>query len=192
MLKLVKESFRGLFVVFLWLNLFGSVITGCILGSKGGGGLVLLGIVAGVLVGIFTDILCGGLVATFLSIEDKLDGLDNKYTASLRLLERIGDSLGRIEQKTVLSPVKSKVPNEDDGIKPELNAVYDAVITRIVALGAFAEYLPGKIGMIAITEISLEIVVKVDDVLKVGDKVRVKVIGFERSGSAKLSIKALL
>jgi hypothetical protein len=221
MLQFVKNAFRSLFMVFLWLNLFGSIITGCVIGSKGGGGWIIFGLIGGVTVGFLTNILWGGFVAAVLCIEDKIDAFDNKYATLLNLLGTINSNLGRLDRENALVSNKSTVTEKDiartgqemnaiqekllstgsselsDGHtgtdqKPELNAVYDAVITRVVDLGAFAEYLPGRTGLISIMEIAQERVAKVDDVLKVGDKVRVKVIGFERSGSAKLSIKALL
>jgi polyribonucleotide nucleotidyltransferase len=76
--------------------------------------------------------------------------------------------------------------------EPELNAVYDAIVKTIVDFGAFAEYLPGKDGLIHISELAHERVAKVDDVLQVGDKVKVKLIGFDRFGKVKLSRKAML
>ncbi len=76
--------------------------------------------------------------------------------------------------------------------EPELNAVYEATIKTIVEFGAFAEYLPGKDGLIHISELAPERVAKVDDVVQVGDKVMVKLIGFDRFGKVKLSRKAML
>lgn len=76
--------------------------------------------------------------------------------------------------------------------EPELNAVYEATVKTIVDFGAFAEYLPGKDGLIHISELDNVRVAKVDDVLKVGDKVKVKLIGFDKFGKVKLSRKALL
>jgi len=76
--------------------------------------------------------------------------------------------------------------------EPELNAVYEAVVKTVVDFGAFAEYLPGKDGLIHISELAHERVAKVEDVLQVGDKVKVKLIGFDKFGKVKLSRKAML
>jgi len=76
--------------------------------------------------------------------------------------------------------------------EPELNAIYDAIVKTVVDFGAFAEYLPGKDGLIHISELDRGRVEKVEDVLQVGDKVKVKLIGFDRFGKVKLSRKALL
>ncbi len=76
--------------------------------------------------------------------------------------------------------------------EPEMGAVYDAVVKTVVDFGAFVEFLPGKEGLIHISELDNTRVAKVEDVLNVGDKVRVKLIGFDRFGKVKLSRKALL
>ncbi|MFW6244536.1 MAG: polyribonucleotide nucleotidyltransferase [Fibrobacterota bacterium] len=76
--------------------------------------------------------------------------------------------------------------------EPELNAIYDATVKTIVEFGAFVEFLPGKEGLIHISELDTTRVAKVDDILKVGDKLKVKLIGFDRFGKVKLSRKALL
>ena len=76
--------------------------------------------------------------------------------------------------------------------EPELNAIYEATVKTIVDFGAFAEYLPGKDGLIHISELANERVAKVDDILKVGDKLKVKLIGFDKFGKVKLSRKAML
>jgi polyribonucleotide nucleotidyltransferase len=76
--------------------------------------------------------------------------------------------------------------------EPELNAIYDAIVKSVVDFGAFVEFLPGKEGLVHISELDFRRVAKVEDVLNVGDKVRVKLIGFDRFGKVKLSRKALL
>ncbi|MDG5815934.1 polyribonucleotide nucleotidyltransferase [Chitinispirillales bacterium ANBcel5] len=76
--------------------------------------------------------------------------------------------------------------------EPELNAIYEATVKTIVEFGAFVEFLPGKDGLIHISELDTKRVAKVDDILQVGDKVKVKLIGFDRFGKVKLSRKALL
>jgi polyribonucleotide nucleotidyltransferase len=75
--------------------------------------------------------------------------------------------------------------------EPELNAVYDAVVKNIVEFGAFVEYLPGKEGLVHVSELDKHRVEKVEDVVKLGDKIKVKLVGFDR-GKVRLSRKALL
>jgi polyribonucleotide nucleotidyltransferase len=75
--------------------------------------------------------------------------------------------------------------------EPEMGAIYEAEVKSIVEFGAFVEFLPGKEGLVHISELEKTRVAKVEDVLKLGDKIKVKLIGFDR-GKVKLSRKALL
>ena len=74
----------------------------------------------------------------------------------------------------------------------ELNAVYDGKVTKITKFGAFVEVLPGKEGLLHISEISDKRVAKVEDVLKEGQIVKVKVITLEDENKFNLSMKALI
>lgn len=64
----------------------------------------------------------------------------------------------------------------------ELNREYDGVVTRIMQFGAFVEVAPGKEGMIHISKLAKERVEKVEDVVKIGDKVKVKTINIDEKG----------
>jgi polyribonucleotide nucleotidyltransferase len=101
---------------------------------------------------------------------------------------------GTIQIAAVNKEQRDAALNKIKGIvaEPELGAVYDAVVKTVVDFGAFVEFLPGKEGLIHISELDKTRVEKVEDVLNVGDKVRVKLIGFDRFGKVKLSRKALL
>ena len=74
--------------------------------------------------------------------------------------------------------------------EPELNKVYKGTVVKIVEFGAFVNILPGKDGLLHISEISNERTENVNDVLEEGQELEVKLIGFDR-GKMKLSIKAL-
>ena len=74
--------------------------------------------------------------------------------------------------------------------EPELNKIYKGKVVKIVEFGAFVNILPGKDGLLHISEISNERTENVNDVLEEGQEVDVKLIGFDR-GKMKLSIKAL-
>ena len=75
--------------------------------------------------------------------------------------------------------------------EPELNKVYKGSVVKIVEFGAFVNILPGKDGLLHISEISDERTENVNDVLEEGQEVEVKLIGFDR-GKMKLSMKALI
>ncbi|MDQ1908885.1 polyribonucleotide nucleotidyltransferase [Paenibacillus sp. GD4] len=70
--------------------------------------------------------------------------------------------------------------------------VYLGTVKRIEKFGAFVEILPGKEGLVHISQISTERVAKVEDVLKLGDKITVKVTEIDAQGRVNLSRKAVL
>ena len=76
--------------------------------------------------------------------------------------------------------------------EPELGAVYEAKVKSIVDFGAFVEFLPGKEGLVHISELDTKRVNKTEDVVRMGDVIKVKLIGFDRFGKVKLSKKALM
>ncbi|MDG2347374.1 MAG: polyribonucleotide nucleotidyltransferase [SAR86 cluster bacterium] len=73
---------------------------------------------------------------------------------------------------------------------PELDKIYEGKVVKIVDVGAFVNILPGKDGLLHVSEISAERVENVSDVLTEGDIIKVKLIGFDR-GKMKLSKKAI-
>ena len=74
----------------------------------------------------------------------------------------------------------------------ELGTTYEGRVTAIKEFGAFVEILPGQEGLVHVSELSNEFIRAVTDVVKVGDTVKVKVIGIDDFGKVKLSRKALL
>ena len=74
----------------------------------------------------------------------------------------------------------------------EVGEVYDGVVTRLMAFGAFIEILPGKEGLLHISKMAKERVEKVEDVMNVGDKVKVKVTEIDSQNRINLSRKELL
>ena len=71
----------------------------------------------------------------------------------------------------------------------EVGRIYDATVTRIMNFGAFCEILPGKEGLVHISELDEKRVETVESVVKVGDKIRVKVIEVDSQGRINLSKK---
>jgi polyribonucleotide nucleotidyltransferase len=74
----------------------------------------------------------------------------------------------------------------------EIGKVYEGPITKILDFGALVNLLPGKDGLLHISQISHERIAKVTDVLAEGQIVRVKVLETDEKGRIKLSMKALL
>ncbi|MFW6339574.1 MAG: S1 RNA-binding domain-containing protein, partial [Wenzhouxiangella sp.] len=73
----------------------------------------------------------------------------------------------------------------------EVGAVYEGTVTKIMNFGAFVTILPGKDGLVHISQISDERVENVTDALAEGDKVKVKVLEVDKQGRIRLSMKAL-
>jgi len=81
---------------------------------------------------------------------------------------------------------------EEITAEAEVGAVYTGTVARIVDFGAFINILPGKDGLVHISQIANERVENVTDHLKEGEEVRVKVLDVDQRGRIKLSIKELL
>ena len=75
---------------------------------------------------------------------------------------------------------------------PKIGDVYEGSVTRLMNFGAFVEIAIGKEGLLHISQIDIKRTEKVEDALKVGDKVKVKVTEIDRQGRINLSRKALL
>jgi polyribonucleotide nucleotidyltransferase len=76
---------------------------------------------------------------------------------------------------------------------PEIGDVYDGVVKGIKEFGAFVEFMPGKQGLLHISEISWKRLETMDGIFKEGDEVKVKLVGLDpKTGKFKLSHKALL
>ena len=73
----------------------------------------------------------------------------------------------------------------------EVNSVYTGKVVRLMDFGAFVNILPGRDGLVHISQISNERVDQVSDVLKEGDTVRVKVLEVDKQGRVRLSMKAV-
>jgi polyribonucleotide nucleotidyltransferase len=74
----------------------------------------------------------------------------------------------------------------------EIGATYKGIVKKIMDFGAFVEILPGTDGLVHISELAHRRVKTVDEILKEGDEVMVKVLDVDRQGKIRLSRKALL
>jgi polyribonucleotide nucleotidyltransferase len=73
----------------------------------------------------------------------------------------------------------------------EVGRIYEGKVVRLMDFGAFVSILPGKDGLVHISQISHERVERVSDKLKEGDVVRVKVLEIDRQGRVRLSMRDL-
>ena len=73
--------------------------------------------------------------------------------------------------------------------EPEVGKIYDGVIKKVTNFGAFCEFMPNKEGLIHVSELADRFVKNVEDIVKVGQEVKVKLIGIDDQSRAKLSLK---
>jgi len=74
----------------------------------------------------------------------------------------------------------------------EAGQIYDGIVKRVIAIGAFVEILPGKEGLVHISQLAATRVESVEDVVKPGDHLSVKVVEIDGQGRVNLSHKATL
>jgi polyribonucleotide nucleotidyltransferase len=111
-----------------------------------------------------------------VTIEEKEDG------GYVSIFSSNGDAMAK-----AVSMVKSIVT------VPEVGEVYEGKVKNIQAFGAFVEFLPGKDGLLHISEISWDRIDTMDGVFKEGDKVKVKLVEVDKkTGKFRLSAKVLL
>lgn len=101
---------------------------------------------------------------------------------------------GRVYIAAVNSEEAAKAIDMINGItaEAEVGKIYTGKVTRLMAFGAFVEILPGKEGLVHISQLSTERVNKVEDVVSVGDEIVVKVTEIDQKGRINLSRKAVL
>lgn len=101
---------------------------------------------------------------------------------------------GRVYIAAVNSEEAAKAIDMINGItaEAEVGKVYTGKVTRLMNFGAFVEILPGKEGLVHISQLSTEHVGKVEDVVSVGDEIVVKVTEIDQKGRINLSRKAVL
>ena len=130
--------------------------------------------------------------------QDKIKEIIGKGGAVIKAIQAETEASVDINddgEVTVFAENKSSMQAALDRIEkiieePELNKVYEGTVVKIVEFGAFVNILPGKDGLLHISEISQERVEDVNSVLSEGDVISVKLIGFDR-GKLKLSKKVL-
>ena len=104
------------------------------------------------------------------------------------------DDSGKVFVAAVNSISAQKAIDMIEGIVAvaEVGKIYTGKVTRLMNFGAFVEILPGKEGLVHISQLSTERVEKVEDVVSVGDEIAVKVVEIDQKGRINLSRKAVL
>jgi polyribonucleotide nucleotidyltransferase len=130
---------------------------------------------------------------------EKIRDVIGKGGATIRALtEETGTQINIEEDGTITIAAtdgakaeEAKRRIEEITAEVEIGKVYEGPITKILDFGALVNLLPGKDGLLHISQISHERIAKVTDVLQEGQVVRVKVLETDEKGRVKLSMKAL-
>jgi polyribonucleotide nucleotidyltransferase len=136
---------------------------------------------------------------TFMVDKDKIKEIIGKGGAVIKgMQEKTGATVDVEDDGTVSVFGQNQSSMQEcleiiEGIleEPELDKVYKGTVVKIVDFGAFVNILPGKDGLLHISEIAHERTEDVSAVLSEGQEIDVKLIGFDR-GKMKLSVKALI
>ncbi|MBV8491506.1 MAG: S1 RNA-binding domain-containing protein, partial [Candidatus Eremiobacteraeota bacterium] len=123
----------------------------------------------------------GGKVINKIIQETGVEKIDIEDDGSVFITSLDGES-GEKARQFVENLTKEVVVGE----------TYLGTVTRIIAIGAFVQILPGKEGLVHISQLAPQRVEKVEDVVSVGDQVQVKVMEIDGQGRLNLSRKALL
>jgi len=75
--------------------------------------------------------------------------------------------------------------------EPEVGQIYDGTVVKVMEFGAFVNFFGAKDGLVHISQLAANRVQKTSDVVKEGDKVKVKLLGFDDRGKTRLSMKAV-
>jgi polyribonucleotide nucleotidyltransferase len=73
--------------------------------------------------------------------------------------------------------------------EPEVGEIYEGTVVKVVDFGAFVNFFGARDGLVHISELAPQRVQKVTDVVKEGDKIKVKLLGFDPRGKVRLSLK---
>ena len=132
--------------------------------------------------------------------QDKIRDVIGKGGAMIRAITEASDTNIEIEDDgtiKIFATEKAKATIAIEKIKQvtaeiEVGKVYAGKVSRIADFGAFVEVLPGKDGLVHISQIAHERVAKVTDYLKEGQEVQVKVMEIDRQNRVRLSMKELI
>jgi len=139
-------------------------------------------------------------IISFKINPDKIRDVIGKGGATIRALcEETGATIDITDDGTVkvasadnAAAQEAKRRIEQLTAEVEVGMVYEGKVAKLMDFGAFVTILPGKDGLVHISQISNERVEKVSDKLKEGETVKVKVLEVDKQGRIRLSMKALL
>ena len=127
-------------------------------------------------------------IVDYKNFENKLSKIEDVKSFSPFIIK---NGILKVKDKSFPIILKGVKEKEIETIDIKIGDIFDVKIVKIVNFGAFAEIVPGKEGLIHISQLDNKRVQKVEDVLSLGDVVKAKVIEIDRLGKINLSIKEL-
>lgn len=127
--------------------------------------------------------------------EDKIGeviGSGGKVVKGLAAKFGVTIDINDVGQASVISPDLSKVNACIENIKamikePKVGEEYDGLVTRVENYGAFVEFLPGREALLHVSEMSMGFISDASKIIKIGDKLKVKISGFNDNRQIKLA-----
>ncbi len=138
------------------------------------------------------------IISTKISVDKIKDVIGTGGKTINKIIEKTGVKID-IEEDGRVFIYSQDIENAREALKIiegitrdiEVGVIYDGVVTRITAFGAFVDIGGGKEGLLHISKISSQRVEKVEDVLSIGDEIRVKVTNIDHQGKIDLNMKDL-
>ncbi len=157
---------------------------------------------------IIDEVILKAIEAPRAEVSDYAPKMISMKIPTDKIREVIGSG-GKVIQK-IVADTGAKVDIEDDGsvfisavdknaiaaakkiidgivFEPEVGMIYEGVVTRIIPIGAFVEFAPGKEGLVHISKLDRKRTEKVEDVCNVGDTMKIKFLGVDERGRMNLS-----
>jgi len=131
---------------------------------------------------------------------DKIRDIIGPGGKTIRLIQSETNTQVEIDDSGV---VKIAAVSKEDGdaaekmikditLEPEVGKIYEGAVVKIMDFGAFVQILPGTDGLVHISQLADHRVTKVSDIVKEGEKIKVKVLEINRDGKIRLSLKAAM
>jgi polyribonucleotide nucleotidyltransferase len=111
-------------------------------------------------------------------------------TISIEEVNNVGIVQVFADNKAAIDAALTRIRNIAS--KPEVGEIYEGKVKSIMPFGAFVEIMPGKDGLLHISEIDHRRIETMDGIFNIGDEVRVKLLDVDKQGKLKLSRKVLL
>jgi len=138
-------------------------------------------------------------IESFKIDKEKIGALIGPGGKNIKALQEGAECVINIEDDGTVSVSAADKETLDNAIvqikavtqDPEVGSVFDGKVTKILDFGAFVEFAPGREGLVHISQLAWERVNKVEDVLSVGDAVKIKLFEIDKQGRLNFSMKLL-